>query len=339
VTFSNTESSTVDDHKWNSDGFCKNCNAVQPDYLTANADGYFELANGKLLVWFAHYATKINQQANALLTANIDMKEVNNYPGIGFDGKAFSGILDGQTHIISNLVMDMPEKDNVGLICDITAGAVVKNITIDNTCSFKGKKFAAAFVGHVSGNGTVQLEQLGNEADVETVDQNAGAIVGCNTSGELKLTVFNCYNAGTITSGWDAGGLSGWFGNDAITTNCYNMGLVVNGESFARGNNIQITNCFDPVTDWPALPVSPIEDFTNGTVYNALSQAAPGIWFLSAEIDGHPVLYNTGITTGITSLNTHLSPLASSTYNLNGQRVLQAQKGLYIVNGKKIVVK
>ena len=337
VTFSNTEGSTVEDHHFNKDGLCDNCNAPQPDYLTANAEGFIELGNGKHLNWFAHYATKNNQQANALLTDNIDMKEVNNFPGIGFDGKAFSGTLDGQTHIIKNLVMDMPEEDNVGLIRDITAGAVVKNITIDATCSFKGKKFTSAFIGHASGNGTVQLEQLGNEADVETVDQNAGAIVGCNTSGELKLTVVNCYNTGTITSGWEAGGLSGWFGNDAVTTNCYNMGMVVNGESFARGNNIQITNCFDPVTNWPALPSSPIEDFTNGTIYKSLSEAAPGIWFLSAETDGHPVLYDTGITTGIASLNIQHSTLNSHTYNLNGQRVKQAQKGLYVINGRIVI--
>ena len=174
---------------------------------------------------------------------------------------------------------------------------------------------------------------------METGDQNAGAIVGCNTSGDLKLTVVNCYNTGTITSGWEAGGLSGWFGNDAVTTNCYNMGIVVNGESFARGNNIQITNCFDPVTNWPALPSSPIEDFTNGTIFKALSEAAPGIWFLSAETGGHPVLYNTGITTGIASPSSILSSLSSSTYNLNGQRVKQAQKGLYIINGRKVVIK
>ena len=336
VTFSNTESSVVAEHDYNAWGFCKNCDALQPDYLKANAEGCFELANEKHLNWFANYVTLLDQHANAVLTDDINMLNVY-FPGIGYDGKAFSGTLDGQQHIISNLVMDMPEEDNVGLIRDITVGAVIKNITIDNTCSFKGKRFTAAFVGHVSGNGTAQLEQLGNEADVETVDQNAGAIVGCNTSGELKLTVVNCYNTGTITSGWEAGGLSGWFGNDAVTTNCYNMGLVINGESFARGNNIQITNCFDPVTDWPALPKSPIEDFTNGTVYNALSEAAPGIWFLSAEVDGHPVLYNTGITTAITSLNTHLSPLTSHTYNLNGQRVNQPQKGLYIVNGRKVI--
>ena len=116
------------------------------------------------------------------------------------------------------------------------------------------------------------------------------------------------------------------------------MGLVVNGESFARGNNIQITNCFDPVTDWPALPKSPIEDFTNGTVFNALSQAAPGIWFLSEENFGHPVLYNTGITTGIIDVKRETTT-NNLYFDLQGRRYhseLQ-KKGLYIVNGRKVI--
>ena len=47
-----------------------------------------------------------------------------------------------------------------------------------------------------------------------------------------------------------------------------------------------------------------------------------------------------GETTGIT--NTNLSNLTNETgevYNLNGQRVAQPTKGLYIVNGKKVIIK
>ena len=47
-----------------------------------------------------------------------------------------------------------------------------------------------------------------------------------------------------------------------------------------------------------------------------------------------------GETTGINSLTPNPSPMGEgSVYNLNGQRVAQPTKGLYIVNGKKIVVK
>jgi hypothetical protein len=162
-------------------------------------------------------------------------------------------------------------------------------------------------------------------------------MVGCNVSGSLKLTLTNCYNAGDITSGWEAGGLSGWFGNDAVLTNCYNMGAITNGESFARGNNIQITNCFDPVTDWPALPKSPIEDFTNGIVFQALSEAAPGVWF-QAE-DGHAVLYNAG-STGITETKSQQTIANGQYFDLQGRKVAGTMnKGIYVINGKKVVIK
>lgn len=329
-----------DEHQWNDWGFCTVCDEVQPDYMTAT-NGVFELGNEKQVNWFAHYATKIDATANAALTADIDMKEVNGFPGIGNPDKPYTGTFDGQGHKISNLTLDNQATENpAGFFNEASAGAVIKNFSIDNTCYIVGHHFVSAFVGHVAGNGEVLLQQLGNEAEVTAWEQNAGGIVGCNTSGELKLTIENCYNTGTISSARESGGLSGWLGNDAKTINCYNMGSVSGdgSESFARGNNIQITNCFDPVTNWPALPASPIEDFTNGTVYKALSEAAPGVWFLSAAENGYPVLYNTGITTGIENVNVNLND-NSRIYNLNGQEVKKPAKGLYIINGKKQFVR
>ena len=280
---------------------------------------------------------KVDAGINANLAGNIDFNGVE-FKGIGTAAAPYSGTFDGQKHIISNLIIDMAEEANVGFFREITAGAHIMNMTIDATCAVTGKNFAAAFIGHVSGNGSALLEQLGNEGTVTTIDQNAGGIVGCNTSGELKLTLLNCYNAGNISSGWEAGGLSGWLGNDAVTTNCYNMGVVANGESYARGNNIQITNCFDPVTDWPALPVTPLENFTNDVVYNLLAEAAPGIWFLSAETDGHPVLYDTGFVSGIREM-TVASGQQNVYFDLQGRKVNRPSKGIYIVDGHKVIVR
>lgn len=348
--YTNTEGSvSQDDHQWNDWGFCSVCDEVQPDYMTAT-DGVFELTNDKQLNWFAHYASKIDATADAILTADIDMSEVIGFPGIGSPNNAYSGTFDGQQHIISNLTIDNQETGNpAGFFNEVTAPAVIRNLTIDNSCYIVGHHFVAAFVGYVDGEGEVLLQQLGNEADVTAWEQNAGGIVGCNTSGELKLIIENCYNTGTISSARESGGISGWLGNDAKTINCYNIGAVVGdgSESFARGNNIQITNCFDPVTDWPALHASPIEDFTNGTVYAALSEAAPGIWFLSAETDGHPVLYDTGFptspTTAIKDNNATLCTVnseLSTVYDMQGRKVENSSRltrGLYIINGRKVI--
>ena len=290
VTFSNTEGSTVDEHNF-VDGFCTVCNAVDVNYIV-ETEGAYNLEKAADVVWFAALVNGGKGNANARLTADIDFDGVT-FTGIGNASNHYTGTFDGQRHIVKNMVINLPETQNVGFFNEIDNGAVVKNFTIDASCSVKGKAYAAAFVGHVSGNGSALLECLGNEGTVETVNQNAGALVGCNTSGELKITAKNCYNTGAIKSGNEAGGLSGWFGNDAITVNCYNMGAVTSGESYARGNNIQITNCFDAVTSWPALNKVNIEDFTNGVVYAKLAEAAPYVWFLSAAEGGHPVLYAT----------------------------------------------
>lgn len=335
VTYSNTDGATRDDHKYEN-GICAVCGTPDAEYIKAE-DGVYALTSASDVVWFAAMVNKVDASINAKLANNIDFMGVE-FKGIATAAAPYSGTFDGQKHIISNLIIDMPEEANVGFFREITAGAHIMNLTIDATCVVTGKNFAASFIGHVSGNGNAMLEQLGNEGMVTTIDQNAGGIVGCNTSGELKLTLLNCYNAGYISSGWEAGGLSGWLGNDAITTNCYNMGVVTNGESFARGNNIQITNCFDPVTDWPALPVTPIENFTNDVVYNLLAEAAPGIWFLSAETNGHPVLYDTGIVSSISQLSVQ-SEKGNVYYDLQGRKVNNPSKGIYITNGHKVIIK
>jgi hypothetical protein len=284
---------------------------------------------------------KVDASLNAALTANIDFQGIE-FQGIATAAAPYSGTFDGQRHIVSNLLIDMPQDPNVGFFREITAGAHIMNLTIDASCAITGKNFTGAFIGHVSGNGNALLEQLGNEAYVSTIDQNAGGIVGCNTSGELRLTLINCYNAGNISSGWEAGGLSGWLGNDAVTTNCYNMGVVTNGESFARGNNIQLNNCYDPVTNWVGMNTLPIKDFTNGTLLAKLQEAAPCVWYRNA-VNGHPVLYHTEMSNTIfeqtsTDASTDASHL-NNIYNLNGQKITKKQKGINIINGRKVVIK
>ena len=44
-------------------------------------------------------------------------------------------------------------------------------------------------------------------------------------------------------------------------------------------------------------------------------------------------------TTGISEVRSQMEEVRSDFYNLNGQRVNQPTKGLYIVNGKKVVIK
>ena len=340
MTYSNTEGATRDDHHFD-DGFCTVCATPDPDYLEAE-DGAYTLATPHQLAWFAAIVNSGNTTASARLYGDIDFSDAAGFQGIGTFSNPFCGNFDGQGAIVSNLTIIMPGEENVGFFRVIGAGANISNFTIDESCTFSGKAFTGAFAGRAVGNGEATLQRLGNEGSVNTTDQNAGAIVGCNTSSELHLSLTNCYNAGSISSGWEAGGLSGWLGNDANTTNCYNMGTVTNGESFARGNNIQVVNCFDPVTDWPALPKSPIEDFTNGVIYDKLAAAAgDGIWFLSAKENGHPVLYDSGITTGIDDLQIFDLRFDGAVYDLSGRKMVNGKlpKGIYVKDGRKVILR
>ena len=342
LTFSNSEGAPTQRPHSYTDGICTKCGTPYFNYVVAK-DGWYEFSNAKQLVWFAAMVNKLGQtKRNVRLTADIDF-DGRDFHGIGTPENPFVTTFDGQGHIIRNLILDNQDNERpAGFINEAREGAVVKNMTMDASCFFVGHHYVGAFIGHVEGNGEILLEQLGNEAGVEAWNQNAGGIVGCNTSGELKLRLTNCYNTAIITGKNECGGISGWLGNKAETTNCYNMGEVIGegSESFARGNDIQVVNCFDPVTNWPALPASPIDDFTNGTIYQLLAEAAPGIWYLSAEEGGHPVLYETEWTpTGIQSLNVQPADNAGRIYNLNGQQVQAPRRGLYIQNGRKFVVK
>ncbi|UKK51115.1 hypothetical protein L6472_00520 [Prevotella sp. E13-17] len=339
TTFTNDKDAQIvyQPHQWEM-GVCTVCGIADMDYKQPVGDIY-ELGSAADLVWYAAYA-KNDEVKSARLTADIDFKDIT-FAGIGTSAKPFAATFDGQGHIISNLTMTQTESDEpVGFFGVVGEGAQIRNFTIDNSCSFAGRHEVGAFIGStpVVAAGKLILEQLGNEATVSAQSFYAGGILGSNSSSTLKVVMNNCYNAGTIIADIEAGGLSGWLGDEAELTNCYNMGKVegVGSESFARGNNINVANCFDPVTNWASMPKSAVEDFTNDAVFNSLYQAAPGIWFLSSEENGHPVLYNTGIVSAIKEISgPRVSAVSGRIYNLSGQRIGKPTRGFYIKDGKK----
>ena len=95
---------------------------------------------------------------------------------------------------------------------------------------------------------------------------------------------------------------------------------------------------------------------TGGTKYYALQDGANGIGFYWMAADGAAFESGAhkawlalpassaryfsldGETTSIES-NQYETSTNGRYYNLNGQRIMQPSKGLYIVNGKKVVVK
>lgn len=280
-------------------------------------DGYYELGSAKDLVWLSSLVDCDNTTVNARLTNDIDFSDVD-FPGIGSSSNHFNGFFDGQKHRISNLTMSMEGASAVGFFRYVTfGGTTIKRFTIDSSCSFTGKEFVGAFVGHAenaNGDDTIILEELGNEAEVTASDKNGGGILGVNTNHGGGVIIKNCYNAGTINGGNDGGAISGWLGNDkARVINCYNIGTINgNGSRLARSNGGQQIHCYtnsEAATSQYEISIDKNivdNDISDGTVFASLfdykneNPAVNGsVWRMYFDADdatkSHPVLYDAAI--------------------------------------------
>ena len=185
----------------------------------------------------------------ARLTADIDMSS-KTFPGIGRDNQwqRYHGTLDGQGHKISHLTMT---SEHCALVTVAGGGCVVKNLLIDNTCSFSGEGRNAALIScnnYTDFGNTITIENCGNEANVSGTANNCAGIHGCNYNGDTKVTIKNCFNAGNISStGRESAPISGWLGSNARIENTYNIGSIEDANSnnsFARWGSGTYVNCF-----------------------------------------------------------------------------------------------
>ena len=320
-SFENEEkTSTPDAHNYGEWGFCTNehdgitCDEIQPDFVTPT-DGFYEIDNAKKLNWVAVWTARKDASVNVKLTTDIDMTEVANFPGLGSNDKNYTGEFDGQRHIISNMKMNW-DREGVGLINRAADGAKVKNVTIASDCSFKGSKAVAALIGCLYGGGDVYVENCGNEGSVETTSVNAGGICGVCYDGTI-LHLTNVYNVGEITGATDkeSGSLSGWMKN-AVAINCYSIAGYPTatathgfqeGNQFARGDGIALTNCYDFGTGnwgtnnstWGSAFVNgkgkiadPDDETEMGRVFAGLFDGEGGnVWRMEYTGWAHPVVY------------------------------------------------
>ena len=303
--YSNTSGiSGTAEHQWQ-DGICLVCHQFQSGFEPAQSDDYYEIYTGAEL----SKAASMSQSAPAIkvkLMNDIDMDGIY-FDGFGSDadGKRFTGEIDGQGYIIKNLKMEA-FRDAVGFVNAATNGAVIKNLTIGKNCEIKGNSAVAAFIGAIRASGEVYIKNCGNEAPVFARGVNAGGIVGCRYSGTPHLT--NVYNIGVITGLRDneSGSISGWLDN-GILTNCYSIVDYVTasdthgfqeGKQFSRGNNIQLTNCYDYGTgswgenggDWGGpfdinsnRKIKSLDDVQNGKLFEGTIATASS--YTNAVID------------------------------------------------------
>ena len=137
---------------------------------------------------------------------------------------SFRGHLDGNNVQIRNLVINVGTGTaRAGLIGSAGSGAEIKNVYIGSGSSVKSERSdAAGVVGYASG--TVTIANCVNYATISSGHQNGG-IVG-NIAG--SVTVSNCHNYGAVSGTYSIGGIVGYVQSSGavIIENCINDGAV-----------------------------------------------------------------------------------------------------------------
>ena len=233
-------------------------------------DGVYQIGTASELEWFAEYVNSATEgnvdmlNAQAVLTADIDMKDIDHNPigrivinGAVSDKYKFSGKFDGQFHTISNLVIDRPDDEALGLFGFVRGNAKIKNIILDKTCSIRGKNRVGSIIGLIQTN-TYTAEspdglEILNCVSFATLTTTSGAagMIGAGCDQYPYFDMENCVNAGTVTAVNKGSAFCGWnksAGGNAKMWNCLNIAeisVLDGGSQLFRGSNRSIANCYD----------------------------------------------------------------------------------------------
>lgn len=136
------------------------------------------------------------------------------------DSSSFTGNFNGDNHVISNLYMNRPDTDCVGLFSYVDTGAQISNLGLIN-----GNITGHSDVGSLAGDNFGQISNsysIGPVSGIGSDSQYVGGLVGYN-GGQIN----NSYNAGTVSGHDDVGGLVGYIDSSIGTiSTSYNIGAV-----------------------------------------------------------------------------------------------------------------
>jgi parallel beta-helix repeat protein len=180
--------------------------------------------------WDAHFQ----------LTENIDMANVDAFTSIGNYTHYFTGMFDGRSYTVNNLVVKGME--TVGLFGAVSG--TILNLGVVNIV-VSGSSYVGGLAGRLQrkdGEGGV-ISNCYVTGFVDGADGRIGGLVGSNQDGEIDGCWSSCTVIGEITH---VGGLVGW--NSGFILNCYAKGNVTGGFAGTGGllglNNGTVDHCY-----------------------------------------------------------------------------------------------
>lgn len=319
-------------------------------YIIANADDYLTLAA------FVNESQFDYDGSFFKITADLDFSDKTFVP-LADDGAAFNGVLDGDNHAVKNVALDVTEgssTSNKGLIGTVGTNGLVRNIIVDESCTFKGNSNMGALVGHLYG----QVDNVTNKAAVS----GKSAVGGIAGYMESFSSITKSSNHGKVTGSSDAvGGIAGQSADkaEAVMAELENHGEV-DGRDYVGGIAGKVSADFDKATNKAAVisdddyvggivglalyPTSVRKSHNEGDISKAYSRAGGIIGQAQAHDDLSPLVvdstYNTakirtmggGYTGGIIGHVDGGGLLLSGSYNtgdVNGSKAGADEQGNY----------
>lgn len=217
-------------------------------------EGIYQLANALNLRWFSASVNNGSSSLNAVLTQDIDMKELTDWSAIGTSDKPYAGNFDGQGHTITGFYKETTS-DRRGFFGHVKQ-ADIRNFGIEGVliCSSDG----AGAIGYADASTISNVHSALNIDATGSKAAHIGGVAGqalngtkveyCSYSGTMTIggsyydcfagivgytnnaTIEHCANYGSITFGridCYAGGILGYVNNSSTSVNnCLSVGSV-----------------------------------------------------------------------------------------------------------------
>lgn len=243
--------------------------ATGNNWVMVNVDGTLNNAGGVLggtrPMLASEYSTTINNahqlqlmsmdlDANYTLGRNIDAAATgtaadvwlgSTFIPVGNSGTTFSGALNGQGNTISNLTVNLPSADHIGLI-GMSFGASILDVGLVNA-DITGREYVGGLVGH-STLGSL-ANNFSTDGQVDGTDSVGGLVGYANTT-----SIAGNYSSNTVSGINSVGGLLGRTNGGMNSDRNYASGNVTgagnsvgglvgeNGFAFSIGNSYATGN-------------------------------------------------------------------------------------------------
>lgn len=228
--------------------------AVQPVGSGTESVPY-QIATLNNLYWLSQADTSWTTGHYFIQTADIDATDTQNwntgsgFSSIGTSSVSFNGSYDGQNHAISNLYINRPSDQGVGLF-GVIDGAQISNLGLLNA-DIKGDSLVGGLAGACNGSDACNINNCYTAGLVNANNGTIGGLIGGVTGG-IVVSISNSHSGCAVTadSGDDAGGLVGYISQSASSiTDSYASGALNSNGNHTGGLagqlfNTTLSNCY-----------------------------------------------------------------------------------------------